>query len=113
VLVGHHRRRAAVQATRLLAACCRATPTAGFQAQCATKRLLLPRRVHRLYLETALDSQLPGMTTCITHGHLWCRWFRWSLLERGSNWLAKHGVRLAWDKARVFVLWTEARAPPV
>jgi type IV secretion system protein VirB10 len=90
-----------------------ATPTPAVQAQVLpTKRLLLPKGAFiDCTLETALDSQLPGMTTCITAMDIFGADGQVVLLERGSKLVGETRGEARLGQARVFVLWTEARTP--
>ena len=90
-----------------------ATPTPAVQAQVLpTKRLLLPKGAFiDCTLETALDSQLPGMTTCITAMDIFGADGHVVLLERGSKLVGETRGETRLGQARVFVLWTEARTP--
>lgn len=90
-----------------------ATPTPAVQAQLLpTRRLLLPKGAFiDCTLETALDSQLPGMTTCITATDIFGADGQVVLLERGSKLVGETRGELRLGQGRVFVLWTEARAP--
>jgi type IV secretion system protein VirB10 len=77
-----------------------------------TQRLLLPKGAFiDCTLETAIDSTLPGMTTCVmatdtfgVDGHV-------VLLERGTKLIGETRGQVQQGSARVFVLWTEARTP--
>jgi type IV secretion system protein VirB10 len=90
-----------------------ATPTPAVQAQVLpTKRLLLPKGAFiDCTLETALDSQLPGMTTCVTAMDIFGADGHVVLLERGSKLVGETRGETRLGQARVFVLWTEARTP--
>jgi type IV secretion system protein VirB10 len=72
-----------------------------------TQRLLLPKGAFiDCTLETAIDSSLPGMTTCVTASDTFGVDGKVVLLERGTKLVGvQQGV------ARVFVLWTQARTP--
>ena len=96
-----------------LAGLLQATPTPAVQAQVLpTKRLLLPKGAFiDCTLETALDSQLPGMTTCITAMDIFGADGQVVLLERGSKLVGETRGEARLGQARVFVLWTEARTP--
>jgi type IV secretion system protein VirB10 len=89
------------------------TATPAVQAQMLpTERLLLPKGAFiDCTLETALDSQLPGMTTCITATDVFGADGRVVLLERGSKLVGETRGELHLGQNRVFVLWTEARTP--
>jgi len=62
-------------------------------------------------LETAIDSSLPGMTTCITATDTFSSDGRVVLLERGSKLVGETRGEVQQGGSRVFVLWTEARTP--
>jgi type IV secretion system protein VirB10 len=77
-----------------------------------TQRLLLPKGAFiDCTLETAIDSTLPGMTTCITATDTFSADGKVVLLERGSKLVGETRGEVAQGSARVFVLWTEARTP--
>jgi type IV secretion system protein VirB10 len=94
-----------------LAGLLRPTVTPAVRAQVLpTQRLLLPKGAFiDCTLETAIDSTLPGMTSCITatfsvDGKV-------VLLERGTKLVGETRGEVQQGSARVFVLWTEARTP--
>ncbi|MGH8140382.1 MAG: type IV secretion system protein VirB10 [Steroidobacteraceae bacterium] len=62
-------------------------------------------------LETAIDSTLPGMTTCITATDTFGLDGKVVLLERGTKLIGETRGQVQQGAARVFVLWTEARTP--
>jgi type IV secretion system protein VirB10 len=62
-------------------------------------------------LETAIDSSLPGMTTCITATDTFSVDGKVVLLERGSKLIGETRGQVQQGSARLFVLWTEARTP--
>jgi len=62
-------------------------------------------------LETAIDSTLPGMTTCITASDTFGADGKVVLLERGTKLIGETQGQVQQGAARVFVLWTEARTP--
>src|SRR5580658_11290365 len=75
-------------------------------------RLLLPKGAFiDCTLETAIDSTLPGMTTCITATDTFSVDGKVVLLERGTKLVGETRGEVQQGSARVFVLWTEARAP--
>lgn len=93
------------------------TPTSTKQPTFArvlpTDRLLLPKGWKiDCTLETAIDTSLQGLVTCLTPVDIFGLDGTTVLLPRGSlltgetRGEARHGL------ARVFVLWTEARTPP-
>ena len=77
-----------------------------------TRTLLLPKGAFiDCTLETAVDSTLPGMTTCITATDTFGADGKVVLLERGSKLVGETRGEVAQASSRVFVLWTEARTP--
>jgi type IV secretion system protein VirB10 len=62
-------------------------------------------------LETAINSTLPGMTTCITATDTFSSDGTVVLLERGTKLIGETRGQVQQGSARVFVLWTEARTP--
>jgi type IV secretion system protein VirB10 len=96
-----------------LAARLRPGVTSETQAQLLpTLRLLLPKGAFiDCTLETAIDSTLPGMTTCITAADTFGADGKVVLLERGTKLVGETRGQVQEGQARVFVLWTEARTP--
>lgn len=77
-----------------------------------TRRFLLPRGAFiDCTLETAIDSTLPGMTTCITATDTFGADGTVVLLERGSKLVGETRGQVQQGTSRLFVLWTEARTP--
>jgi type IV secretion system protein VirB10 len=77
-----------------------------------TKRLLLPKGAFiDCTLETAIDSTLPGMATCVTATDTFSVDGTTVLLERGTKLVGETRGEVQQGSARVFVLWTEARTP--
>ena len=77
-----------------------------------TTRLLLPKGSFvDCTLETALDSTLPGMATCITASDTFSVDGRVVLLERGTKLVGESRGSVKQGQARIFVLWTQARTP--
>ncbi len=77
-----------------------------------TKRLLLPKGAFiDCTLETALDSTLPGMATCVTATDTFSVDGRVVLLERGTKLVGETRGGMRQGQARLFVLWTQARTP--
>ncbi len=77
-----------------------------------TQRLLLPKGAFLdCTLETAIDSTLPGMTTCVLATDTFSVDGSVVLLERGSKLVGETRGEVHQGTARIFVLWTEARTP--
>lgn len=77
-----------------------------------TQRLLLPKGTFiDCTLETAIDSTLPGMTTCITATDTFGADGMVVLLERGTKLIGETRGEVGQGQARVFVVWSEARTP--
>jgi type IV secretion system protein VirB10 len=88
-----------------------ATPTAHARVL-PTQRLLLPKGAFvDCTLETAIDSSLPGMTTCVTATDTFGADGSVVLLERGTKLVGETRGDVRHGTARVYVLWTEARTP--
>jgi type IV secretion system protein VirB10 len=87
--------------------------TAAVRAQVLpTQRLLLPKGAFiDCTLETAIDSTLPGMTTCVMATDAFGVDGQVVLLERGTKLIGETRGQVQQGSARVFVLWTEARTP--
>ena len=96
-----------------LASCC--DPTAhppSMPNVLPTQRLLLPKGAFLdCTLETAIDSTLPGMTTCVLATDTFSVDGSVVLLERGTKLVGETRGQVQQGSARVFVLWTEARTP--
>ena len=77
-----------------------------------TQRFLLPRGAFiDCTLETAIDSTLPGLTTCITATDTFSADGSVVLLERGTKLLGETRGEVQQGSSRLFVLWTEGRTP--
>jgi type IV secretion system protein VirB10 len=77
-----------------------------------TQRLLLPKGAFiDCTLETAIDSTLPGMTTCVMATDTFGVDGQVVLLDRGTKLIGETRGQVQLGSARVFVLWTEARTP--
>jgi type IV secretion system protein VirB10 len=77
-----------------------------------TQRLLLPKGAFiDCTLETAIDSTLPGMTTCVMATDTFGADGKVVLLERGTKLVGETRGQVAQGSARVFVVWDEARTP--
>lgn len=98
---------------RGLAPLLRPSVTASVRAQVLpTMRLLLPKGAFiDCTLETAIDSTLPGMTTCITATDTFGVDGKVVLLERGTKLVGEVRGQVDQGAARIFVLWSEARTP--
>jgi len=76
------------------------------------QRLLLPKGAFiDCTLETAIDSTLPGLTTCVTATDTFGADGTVVLLDRGTKLIGETRGQVQQGMARVFVLWTEARTP--
>ncbi|MDP8984132.1 MAG: type IV secretion system protein VirB10 [Pseudomonadota bacterium] len=77
-----------------------------------TQRLLIPKGAFiDCTLETAINSALPGITTCVTATDTFGADGQVVLLERGTKLTGETAGTVQSGAARVFVLWTEARTP--
>ena len=96
-----------------LSALLRPSVTTAISAQVLpTQRLLLPKGAFLdCTLETAIDSTLPGMTTCVTATDTFGVDGAVVLLERGTKLVGETRGQVQQGSARVFVLWNEARTP--
>jgi type IV secretion system protein VirB10 len=76
------------------------------------QRLLLPKGAFiDCTLETAIDSTLPGMTTCVMATDTFGMDGSVVLLERGTKLIGETRGQVLQGSSRVFVLWSEARTP--
>jgi type IV secretion system protein VirB10 len=102
-----------VEGEATLAALLKPRPAATVQARLLpTTRFLLPKGAFiDCTLETAIDSTLPGMTTCITAADTFGADGKVVLLERGSKLVGETRGQVQQGQARVFVVWIEARTP--
>ena len=91
----------------------RPTTTPAVQAQLLpTARFLLPKGAFiDCTLETAIDSTLPGLTTCVTAADTFSADGKVVLLERGSKLVGETRGQVQQGQARVFVVWNQARTP--
>lgn len=89
------------------------TVTAAVNAQVLpTQQLLLPKGAFLdCTLETAIDSSLPGMTTCVLATDSFSADGSVVLLERGTKLVGETRAQVRAGSVRIFVLWTEARTP--
>ena len=77
-----------------------------------TRRFLLAKGAFiDCTLETAIDSTLPGMTTCVTATDTFSADGSVVLLERGTKLVGETRGEVQQGTSRIFVLWTEARTP--
>jgi type IV secretion system protein VirB10 len=99
--------------TSALAGLLQPTSTPAVQAKVLpTERLLLPKGAFvDCTLETAIDSSLPGMTTCVTATDTFGADGTVVLMERGTKLVGETRGDVRQGSARVYVLWTEARTP--
>jgi type IV secretion system protein VirB10 len=78
----------------------------------SNQRMLLPKGAFiDCTLETAIDSSLPGLTTCVTATDTFGADGNVVLLERGTKLVGETRGQVQQGSSRVFVLWTEARTP--
>jgi type IV secretion system protein VirB10 len=76
------------------------------------RRLLLPKGAFLdCTLETAIESSLPGLVTCVTATDTFGADGRVVLLERGTRLIGETRGDTRAGSARLFVLWNEARTP--
>lgn len=89
------------------------TPTPTVTARVLpTQRFLLPKGAFiDCTLETAINSSLPGMTTCITATDTYSADGTVVLLERGTKLSGETRGAVQAGSPRLFVLWDEARTP--
>jgi type IV secretion system protein VirB10 len=77
-----------------------------------TRRLLLPKGAFLdCTLETAIDSSLPGLVTCMTATDTFGADGTVVLLERGTRLIGETRGDVRRGGNRLFVLWSEARTP--
>jgi type IV secretion system protein VirB10 len=62
-------------------------------------------------LETAIDSTLPGMTSCVLASDVWGADGQVVLMERGTKLVGETRGGARQGSKRLFVLWNEARTP--
>jgi type IV secretion system protein VirB10 len=87
--------------------------TASTRAQVlATRRFVIPKgNFVDCTLETAINSELPGLATCITAFDIFGADGKVVLIERGSKLVGESRGQVAQGMKRVFILWSEARTP--
>ena len=104
---------AAAQDPSELSALLKASVITAVRAQVLpTQRLLLAKGAFiDCTLETAIDSTLPGMTTCIMATDAFGVDGQVVLLERGTKLIGETRGQVQQGSARIFVVWTEARTP--
>jgi type IV secretion system protein VirB10 len=104
---------AAAASSGELSALLHAAPTPAARAEMLpAQRLLLPKGAFiDCTLETAIDSTLPGMTTCVMATDVFGVDGKVVLMERGTKLIGETQGQVQQGQARVFVLWTEARTP--
>jgi type IV secretion system protein VirB10 len=77
-----------------------------------TQRLLLPKGAFiDCTLETAINSMLPGLATCVTATDTYSADGTVVLLERGTKLIGETRGAVKEGMSRLFVLWAEARTP--
>ncbi|MDP9090081.1 MAG: type IV secretion system protein VirB10 [Pseudomonadota bacterium] len=96
-----------------LSALLRPSVTTAVRAQVLpTQRLMLPKGAFLdCTLETAIESTLPGMTTCVMATDTFGVDGQVVLLERGTKLVGETRGQAQQGSARVFILWNEARTP--
>jgi len=87
--------------------------TASTRAQVlATRRFVIPKgNFVDCTLETAINSELPGLATCVTAFDIFGADGKVVLIERGSKLVGESRGQVAQGMKRVFILWSEARTP--
>jgi type IV secretion system protein VirB10 len=96
-----------------LAQSLRPTPTPAVRAQVLPdRRFLLPKGAFvDCTLETALDSTLPGLATCIAPVDIFSADGSVVLIERGTRFVGETRADVRAGQSRIGVLWNEARTP--
>jgi type IV secretion system protein VirB10 len=96
-----------------LAQSLRPTPTPAVRAQVLPdRRFLLPKGAFvDCTLETALDSTLPGLATCIAPVDVFSADGAVVLIERGTRFVGETRADVRPGQSRIGVLWNEARTP--
>lgn len=100
-------------AASALAQSLRPTPTPAVRAQVLPdRRFLLPKGAFvDCTLETALDSTLPGLATCIAPVDIFSADGSVVLIERGTRFVGETRADVRSGQSRIGVLWNEARTP--
>ncbi|MFM1990378.1 MAG: hypothetical protein RJA99_3335 [Pseudomonadota bacterium] len=96
-----------------LAQSLRPTQTPSVRAQVLPdRRFLLPKGAFiDCTLETALDSTLPGLATCIAPVDIFSADGTIVLIERGTRFVGETRADVRPGQSRIGVLWNEARTP--
>ena len=77
-----------------------------------SRHLLMPKGTFvDCTLETAIDTSLPGLVTCVTATDTFSADGEVVLLDRGTKLIGETRGQVKAGMARVFVLWNEARTP--
>jgi type IV secretion system protein VirB10 len=89
------------------------TVTASTRAQVlASQRFVIPKgNFLDCTLETAINSELPGMTTCVTAFDTFGADGKVVLLERGSKLVGETRGQVGQGMSRLFILWSQVRTP--
>jgi type IV secretion system protein VirB10 len=78
----------------------------------ATRRFIIPKgNFLDCTLETAINSELPGMTTCVTAFDIFGADGKVVLIERGSKLVGETRGQASQGMSRLFILWSEVRTP--
>ena len=78
----------------------------------ATRRFIIPKgNFLDCTLETAINSELPGLTTCVTAFDIFGADGKVVLIERGSKLVGETRGQASQGMSRLFILWTEVRTP--
>ena len=78
----------------------------------ATRRFIIPKgNFLDCTLETAINSELPGLTTCVTAFDIFGADGKVVLIERGSKLVGETRGQTSQGMSRLFILWSEVRTP--